>query len=133
MVALTLARNTPDVMNRLGLTKKQYYLRMNRLINAGLVMKKSSKYFLTSFGKVVYESHMLLGKAVENYWKLKAIDSIEMSSTNHELSAQERSRIIDTLIQSDDIKEMLFAHNSNNIASAKRERIQISENLLFPA
>src|SRR5207249_11907705 len=36
MVAFTLALNTAVVMNRLGLTRKQYYLRMNRLINAGL-------------------------------------------------------------------------------------------------
>ena len=94
MVALTLARNTADVMNRLGLTRKQYYSRMNALINAGLVMKKSSKYFLTSFGKVVYESHMLIGHAIENYWKLKAIDSIETSLLDHDISAEERKRII---------------------------------------
>src|SRR5947209_10428094 len=66
MVAFTLARNTAVVMNRLGLTRKQYYSRMNRLINAGLVMRKSSEYFLTSFGKVVYESHMVVGQAIEN-------------------------------------------------------------------
>jgi len=94
MVAFTLALNTAVVMNRLGLTRKQYYLRMNRLINAGLVMRKSSKYFLTSIGKVVYESHMLIGHAIENYWKLKAIDSIETSLLDHDISAEERKRII---------------------------------------
>src|SRR5206468_7005113 len=98
MVAFTLALNTAVVMNRLGLTRKQYYLRMNRLINAGLVMRKSSKYFLTSIGKVVYESHMLIGHAIENYWMLRAIDSIETSPPNHDISAEERKRIIDTLI-----------------------------------
>ena len=94
MVAFTLALNTAVVMNSLGLTRKQYYSRMNLLINAGLVMKKSSKYFLTSFGKVVYESHMLIGHAIENYWKLKAIDSIETSLLDHDISAEERKRII---------------------------------------
>ena len=57
-------------------------------------MKKSSKYFLTSFGKVVYESHMLIGHAIENYWKLKAIDSIETSLLDHDISVEERKRII---------------------------------------
>ena len=111
MVAFTLALNTAVVMNRLGLTRKQYYLRMNRLINAGLVMRKSSDYFLTSFGKVVYESHMLLGKAVENYWKLKAIDSIE--SSGHDLSSEERCKIINSLIVDNDLKEILLARNKN--------------------
>ena len=111
MVAFTLALNTAVVMNRLGLTRKQYYLRMNRLINAGLVMRKSSKYFLTSIGKVVYESHMLIGHAIENYWMLRAIDSIETSPPNHDISAEERKRIIDTLIESDNIKNILLNHN----------------------
>src|SRR5205823_12317472 len=107
----TLAINTAVVMNRLGLTRKQYYLRMNRLINAGLVMRKSSKYFLTSIGKVVYESHMLIGHAIENYWMLRAIDSIETSPPNHDISAEERKRIIDTMIESDNIKNILLNHN----------------------
>jgi predicted transcriptional regulator len=52
---------------------------MNRLINAGLLMRKGGKYFLTSLGRVVYESHKLIIHAVENYWNLKAIDSIKPS------------------------------------------------------
>ena len=63
-------------------TKKQYYSRISELTNAGLVIKQRGKYFLTSLGKLVYEAHMLIGKAIETYWKLKAIDSIELSSTN---------------------------------------------------
>jgi len=110
MVALTLARNTADVMNRLGLTRKQYYSRMNALINAGLVMRKSSKYFLTSFGKVVYESHMLLGKAVENYWKLKAIDSLG-AANDDKMPTEERTKIIDLMIGNPQIKEILLSTN----------------------
>ena len=110
MVAFTLALNTAVVMNRLGLTRKQYYLRMNRLINAGLVMRKSSKYFLTSIGKVVYESHMLIGHAIENYWMLRAIDSIETLLPDKDLSAEERKSLIDNLIKSDNIKNILLNH-----------------------
>jgi Mn-dependent DtxR family transcriptional regulator len=59
------------------MARKQYYSRLNHLINAGLVTRKSGKYFLTSSGKEVYELRILIGQAVENYWKLEAIDSIE--------------------------------------------------------
>jgi len=129
MVALTLARNTADVMNRLGLTRKQYYSRMNLLINAGLVMRKSSKYFLTSFGKVVYECHMLVGQAIENYWMLRAIDSIETSPPNHDISAEERKRIIDTLIESNDIKNILLNHN---IPSGQDDKISNDQRSVSP-
>lgn len=107
MSTFTLSRDTGAVMTKLGLTRKQYYSRMNRLIDAGLVMRKSGKYFLTSFGKVVYESHMLIGQAVENYWKLKAIDSIETSLPDSE----ERKKMIDTLIENNNIKNILLTHN----------------------
>jgi|SRR5438094_6525643 len=110
MVAFTLSRDTDAVMTRLALTRKQYYSRINRLVDAGLVMRKSGKYFLTSFGKVVYESQMLVGHAVENYWKLKAIDSIETLLPDKDLSAEERKSLIDNLIKSDNIKNILLNH-----------------------
>ena len=129
MVAFTLSRNTAVVMNRLGLTRKQYYSRMNQLINAGLIMSKSSKYFLTSFGKVVYESHMLIGQAVENYWKLKAIDSIETSLLDHDISAEERKKIIESLIEHNNIKNILLNYNIPSIGNDKISNKQVISNL----
>jgi predicted transcriptional regulator len=46
MVAFSLSQDTGSVMTRLGLTRKQCYSRMNRLIDAGLVTRKNGKYFL---------------------------------------------------------------------------------------
>jgi predicted transcriptional regulator len=50
---------------------------MTELMNAGLISRKNGKYFLTSFGKIVYEAQELIGKAVQYYPKFQAIDSIE--------------------------------------------------------
>jgi len=61
MCAFNMSTDSDTIMTRLGIRRKQYYSRMNRLINAGLVMRKSGKYFLTSLGRVVYESHKLIG------------------------------------------------------------------------
>ncbi len=107
MVAFTLPRDTGVLMARLGLTRKQYYSKMN-LIGAGLVMRKNGKHLLTSLCKVAYESNLLIGQAIENYWKLKAIDSIEMSVTDYDLSAGERKKIVETLIKKKDIKNILL-------------------------
>jgi predicted transcriptional regulator len=48
-------------------------------MDAGLVKRHKRKYSLTLLGKVVYDSQMMVGKALQDYWKLKAIESIEMS------------------------------------------------------
>jgi hypothetical protein len=62
-------------ISRLNLTRKQYNSRMFDLINAGLVRRINCKYFVTSFGKVVYKAQELIGMAVQYSSKLKAIDS----------------------------------------------------------
>ena len=100
-VALSSGR-TSILINGLKVTRKQYYSRMSGMVKAGLIIRRNGNYFLTSFGKVVYEAQMLLGKAKQNYWKLKAVDSIESSS--HELIADERSKIIDTLMVDNELK-----------------------------
>jgi hypothetical protein len=123
MAASTLSRDTGVIMNRLGITRKQYYSRMNRLINANLVIRKSGKYFLSSFGKVVYASQKLIGQGIEDYWKLKAIDSIETSLPDHDLPAGERRCIIDTLIERNNIKNILLNHNIRSGERDKRESV----------
>ena len=50
--------------------------------------------------------------AIRYYWKLKAIDSI--ISTYRELPTEECQRIIDNIIDNDEIKEMLVSKNSDN-------------------
>lgn len=49
---------------------------------------------------------MLIGHAVENYWKLKAIDSIEISHPDDDSSVEERRRVINVLIGRNDIKNI---------------------------
>ena len=65
------------LISRLNLIRMQYYSRMFALINAGLVRRINGKYFVTSFGKVVYKAQELIGTAVQYSSKLKAIDSVE--------------------------------------------------------
>jgi predicted transcriptional regulator len=77
---VALASGNTDILRKtLKLTRRQYYSRMSDLVDAGLVIRKNGKYFLTSFGRLVYEAQMIIGKAVGIFWKLKAIDSFETS------------------------------------------------------
>ncbi|MGA8915607.1 MAG: hypothetical protein WB474_06435, partial [Nitrososphaeraceae archaeon] len=62
-----------------GLSKKQYYFRMRQLLKAGLVRRIKGSFSLTCLGAVVYHAQLIVEKGVNNYWKLKAIDSIQSS------------------------------------------------------
>ena len=103
----TIASGSIDSENLKGktkLTRKQYYSRLSRMTKAGLVRKKSGKYTLTAFGKVVYDSQTTVDNALTNFWKLKAIDSLEMSN---ELPKEEQQKLIDTLLDNQELKGIL--------------------------
>jgi hypothetical protein len=114
-------------ISRLNITRK-YYSRMFDLINAGLVRRINGKYFVTSFGKVVYKAQELIGMAVQYSSKLKAIDSIE----SPQFPAAELSKIIDTLISNREIKDILVGGQRNNNFPAENEMAYNME-LLVPA
>ena len=73
------------------------------MIKSGLVEKRNGKYYLTSFGEVALEARQLIGSGIEDYRKLKAINSI-----GHELPQHERNQIIEALIDKKEIKELLL-------------------------
>jgi predicted transcriptional regulator len=93
-----------SLRNRTKMTRKQYYSRMSKLTKAGLIRRKDGKHTLTAFGKVIRDSHMTIENAINNYWKLKAIDSLEMSN---DLPAEERKKLINNLIDNNGIREIL--------------------------
>ena len=125
MVTLTLSRDAHSVITRLQITKRQYYLKLNRLIKAGLAIRKRSKYFLTSFGKVVYQSLILIEQAVEDHWKLNVIDSIERLP-NHDMPVGERMKIVESLIDRKKFKKILLNYN---IPSVRRKEVTTTRGL----
>jgi predicted transcriptional regulator len=89
---------------KLKLTKKPHYQRMSALVRSGLVMKRQDhKYYLTAFGHVIYQVLLTMDGAMNEYWKLKAVDSL-----NKDIPARERKVIIDSMIDNEQIKELLY-------------------------
>jgi len=102
---IAIAGGDSDILiTRLGLTRKQFYLRMAALQKTGLISRRNRQYVLTSLGLIVYDAQLMIGKAINTYWKLKAIDSLEIE---HRLPADERNKIINTLIDNQDIIKIL--------------------------
>jgi hypothetical protein len=54
---------------------------------------------------VIYDAQTIIEKAVHNYWRLKAIDSLEVSN---DLPEEERIKLIDSLLDNNHIKEILY-------------------------
>ncbi|MDQ6863675.1 MAG: hypothetical protein M3044_07600 [Thermoproteota archaeon] len=106
---IALASGGDILISSLKLTRKQYYSRISALIKAELIKRQNGKYFLTSFGKIVYDFQAKVGHAVTNYWKLKAIDSFDISAAIDGVSKDECNKIIETLIDNQEIKKILIA------------------------
>ena len=94
-------------LKEMNLTTKQYYSRISGLVNAGLIKRHKGMFFLTLLGKVVYDTQMTIGKALTYYWKLKAIEAVEMSS-NVRLPKEELTQLINALIDNHFIKDILI-------------------------
>ena len=116
-------------ISRLKLTRKQYYSRMSGITSAGLVTRRNGKFFLTSFGRVVYQAHIMIGKAQQNYWKLKAVDAIE-SSYDNALTCEQRDGFINSIIVDNDLKEILLSGNKST-AENNQELIALKQTSYF--
>jgi hypothetical protein len=93
--------------SRVKSTRKQYYSRLSKMMNAGLVKRNNGKLVLTAFGKIVYRVQETVENASSNQWKLRAIDSIELSD---ELPPEERRQLIESLIDNKQLREILSAY-----------------------
>ena len=112
------AGNTDTLRKKSAFSRKQYYMRISMLTKAGLIRRINGIYSLTSLGKIVYSAQKLIGEGVDNYWKLKAIDSIESSEHKHNnnaFSREERRKIMDSLIDKEsEIKDILLNHGKSS-------------------
>ena len=108
----TIALAKPDseiLITKTQLSRKQYYSRMSVLMRSGLVKRNKGRYALTAFGKVIYDIEITIEIALENLWKLRAVDLVQVEEA---LSKEEQTRILDTLIDSAKIKDVLLARIS---------------------
>jgi DNA-binding HxlR family transcriptional regulator len=101
--------SSESLRTELKLSRKQFYSRISRLIRIGLVKRQKGKYFVTAFGRVIYDAQKLLGNALKNYWKLSAIESLGVAHDSS-MPEAERTKIIDLMIGNQQIKEILMSN-----------------------
>ncbi len=95
--------NGEIILKKLGLSTKQYYSRISAMMATDLIKRQRGRYYLTPFGKVIYCCIMIAKNALNNYYKLKAVESTEDS----DISNEEVSKLVDALIDNQQVKEFL--------------------------
>ncbi|MGC2573087.1 MAG: hypothetical protein WA364_16370 [Candidatus Nitrosopolaris sp.] len=98
------------IIRDLQLTRKKYYQRLGDLMRNGLIIRKdgSRKYILSSLGKVVYSNHLSIQYNVDNIWKFKAIDAIEVCDDEiYKDIGKISNGLVDTLVHKEYIKAIL--------------------------
>ena len=89
-----------------GLSRKQFYTHTSQLLKQGLIQRNKGSFSLTSLGIIVYHAQSVIEAGVNNYWKLKAIDSIQSSA---EIGEHERTKLIKTIMDDSRIESILVA------------------------
>nr|MDQ6864094.1 hypothetical protein [Thermoproteota archaeon] len=125
-IALANSNSNSDILiTQLKLTRKQYYSRMSSLKDAGLVKRQNGRYLLTAFGKVISSAYMNLetriDTAISSYWKLKAIDSMDISL------GQERNKVISVLIDNQEIESVLIKEELHSSTQPVSSRTQVGQ------
>ncbi|MGB8189202.1 MAG: hypothetical protein WCE91_06360 [Nitrososphaeraceae archaeon] len=99
-------------------TRKQYYVRLKRLVDFGLIEKHQSIYKLTSFGSIVYENHLkTMDKIIPNYWQIKSIDVLK---SRHDFPPEQKEKIMNEYIETTNMNEVLNATQLSSFSVVKK-------------
>ena len=100
-------------LSKIGLTRKQFYTRLNELITRGIIKREKGKYYFTTFGKIVYdltfEYMRKLDSVIEDCWKFKALDLLDISD---EFTNDEKRKMM----------EHMFNHINQNMMVQEKKK-----------
>lgn len=91
-----------SVSYRSDISKKQFYVRLKRLRDLGLIEKRQSFYRTTTFGSLIYNGHIkTLEDILANYWNLKAVDILR---SRQDFPLDQKEKVIEEIIQTTSLK-----------------------------
>ena len=101
-------------ITRLNMTRKQFYSRISQLLKNDLIKKIHGKYELTLFGRVVFGIENKIQHSIDNYWKLKAIETLDES-----LPEIEKTKLINSIVDDPLIRDLLDRSISRRVGPHK--------------
>jgi predicted transcriptional regulator len=88
-----------------NISKKQFYVRLKRLRDSGLIEKRDGIYITTTFGALICNSHVkTLEEMISNFWNLKAIDVLK---ARQDFPLHQKESVISELIQNSTLKDIV--------------------------
>jgi hypothetical protein len=107
--------DTDLLIAKLGLTKREYYSRIRKLIDSNLIIRKDGNYSLTSLGKIVSFYQSRIGRAVNDFWRLKAIDSLCNAAYSVKSFSEEHANLVNKLIDDVEFREILMKDSRSSL------------------
>ena len=87
------------------ISKKQFYARLKRLREIGVIEKRNSVYKTTTFGSLIYNGQIkALEDIIANYWNLKAVDVLK---SRQDFPLNEKEKLIEEMIQNTSLKSIV--------------------------
>lgn len=88
-----------------NISKKQFYSRLKRLRDIGVIEKRNSVYRTTTFGSLIYNGQIkALEDIIANYWNLKAVDVLK---SRQDFPLREKEKLIEEMIQNTSLKSIV--------------------------
>jgi len=78
--AIAEDKNSYNVVDSGIMSRRQYYLRLAKLVKLDLVKRVGKRYVLTTFGYVVYEAQLTLVMVITSYNPVNSADSLPLAS-----------------------------------------------------
>ncbi len=109
IIAQSNGASSDVLRGKMTLTRKQYYSRLYRLSRCGLIKRRENSYFLTAFGKVLYDAQAMIENALKNFWRIKIADNLDAADG---VPAEEQRKLLETLINDQEIKSILMKRDT---------------------
>ena len=82
-----------------------------------MITRQKGKYYLTSLGKIVSFYQFRIGKALNNFWKLKALDNLCDEATNDPRLKHVYLDLVKSLIDDVEIREILIGFGTSSLTT----------------
>jgi predicted transcriptional regulator len=100
-----------------NISKKQFYARLKRLRDIGIIEKRNSVYRTTTLGSLIYNGQIkALEDILSNYWNLKAVDVLK---SRQDFPLPEKEKLIEEMIQNTSLKGIVNGTHLSGFAVIK--------------
>jgi predicted transcriptional regulator len=93
-----------NIIQLLDISAKQFYTRHSDLLKTGLIKRRHSILILTSFGRLIYHSLLIIATACRHSSELIMVDAVKSTAG---IPDNEQKDLVDKLIRDPIIKKLL--------------------------